>query len=147
MKNVSRTSSRWYSNVWKSSVLLYPTPDAGYVLGHISVFVTLNIDEHKYHNTGTNQMAERLDDETIRAQLETLEGWSIKNGKLHREYDFENFAQTRAFVERVCDVADEHNHHPEVWFTYSKAIVEITTHDAGGLTEKDVLLARALHRA
>ena len=92
-------------------------------------------------------MVERLDDETIRAQLETLEGWTVQDGKLHKEFSFSGFSETRAFIERVCDIADEHNHHPEVWFTYAKAIVEITTHDAGGLTEKDVLLARALASA
>jgi 4a-hydroxytetrahydrobiopterin dehydratase len=88
--------------------------------------------------------SERLDMQHITRELETLEGWSIDDGKLYREYCFENFAQTRAFIERLCDAADELNHHPEVWFTYAKAIVQIITHDAGGLTEKDFALARTI---
>ena len=85
-----------------------------------------------------------MEPEQIQRALRELDEWSVKDGKLHKEFSFTDFSETRAFIERVCDAADELNHHPEVWFTYAKAIVEIVTHDSGGLTEKDFALARKI---
>lgn len=73
-------------------------------------------------------------------------GWTIQNGKLHAEYHFDGYAATLAFVNAVSEIAERSNHHPEIWFTYGRCIVEITTHDAGGLTEKDFELAEAIRR-
>lgn len=84
-------------------------------------------------------MAEKLSDEAVKKQLP--EGWSIENGKLHKEFSFEDFAQALGFVNRVGAIAEELDHHPEVCFTYGTAVVEIVTHDAGGITEKDLELA------
>ena len=85
-----------------------------------------------------------MEPEQIQRALRELDEWSVKDGKLHKEFSFTDFSETRAFIEHVCDAADELNHHPEVWFTYAKAIVEIVTHDSDGLTEKDFALARKI---
>lgn len=72
--------------------------------------------------------------------------WTIQDGKLHAEYRFDDFAETLAFVDKVAAEAERMNHHPEIWFTYGRAVIEITTHEAGGLTEKDFELAEAIRR-
>lgn len=86
-------------------------------------------------------MAEKLSETQIEERLSELDGWSVQNSKLHREYSFEDFAQALAFVNRVGAIAEEMNHHPEVWFTYGTVVVDIVSHDAGGITAKDFELA------
>jgi 4a-hydroxytetrahydrobiopterin dehydratase len=84
-------------------------------------------------------MAERkkLDKDEVTARLTTLRGWSIANGKLHKEYQFKSFVQAFGFMSSVALVAEQLNHHPEWFNVYNKVIIDLTTHDAGGISQRD----------
>ncbi len=66
-------------------------------------------------------------------------------GSLQREWDFESFQAAMAFIQQVADLAQLHNHHPEIWNVYQRVRLTLTTHDAGGLTHKDLALASAIN--
>lgn len=73
--------------------------------------------------------------------LTKLKGWEIKNGKLHRQFEFKSFVEAFGFMSSVALLAESMGHHPEWFNVYNRVIIELTTHDAGGLTAMDVELA------
>lgn len=83
-----------------------------------------------------------LTETEISQKLETLPGWSIENRQLTRTFEFKNFVQAIAFVDRLVEPAEKLAHHPDLFIAYNKVTVSLTTHDAGGLTQKDFDLAR-----
>ena len=92
-------------------------------------------------------MVEKLDDETIRARLAEHPGWDLVDGKLHRELRFADFAAAFAFMTRVATLAEKADHHPEWFNVYNRVAIDLTTHDAGGITENDFALAAAIDAA
>lgn len=84
---------------------------------------------------------ERLTDTEIAAALEGLDGWELVDGKLHRELRFPDFSSAFGFMAAAATVAEKMDHHPEWSNVYSSVVVDLTTHDAGGVTELDVRLA------
>ena len=92
-------------------------------------------------------MAELLSDIEIQRDLGSLQGWSRKGDVLTRTYQFRNFAQSMEFVNRVADLAESANHHPDIDIRYSKVTLTLSTHDAGGITANDVNLARMIDRS
>ncbi len=88
-----------------------------------------------------------LDAQTIEERLKALPGWSLANGKLHRELRFADFVEAFAFMTRVALVAEKMDHHPEWSNVYATVVVDLTTHDAGGITELDFTLAAEMDRA
>jgi 4a-hydroxytetrahydrobiopterin dehydratase len=90
-------------------------------------------------------MAEKLLDHDIEQALNTLPGgWSVRNGKLHREYRFVDFAHAFGFMATAAILIEKMNHHPEWSNVYNRVSVDLVTHDAGGITAKDLDLARLL---
>jgi 4a-hydroxytetrahydrobiopterin dehydratase len=90
-------------------------------------------------------MADKLHDDAINAGLGELPGWSIENEKLHREFKFKNFAEAFGFMTSAAIESEKMDHHPEWFNVYSKVVVDLTTHSAGGITELDFELARKLN--
>jgi len=86
---------------------------------------------------------ERLADHEIQARIEALPGWEIKNGKLHRDFVFRDFIDAFRFVSGVALIAERMDHHPEWTNVYNRVTIDLTTHDAGGLTVLDFELAEA----
>jgi len=78
----------------------------------------------------------------LNAALKQLEGWTMKEGKLHRQFQFSSFIEAFGFMTRVALVAESMGHHPEWFNVYNRVTMDLTTHDAGGITGKDVALAR-----
>lgn len=78
------------------------------------------------------------------AALDSLPGWSIQNDKLHRDYQFPDFVHAFGFMATAAIAIEALNHHPEWSNVWNRVSVDFTTHDAGGLTAKDVLLANRL---
>jgi 4a-hydroxytetrahydrobiopterin dehydratase len=76
--------------------------------------------------------------------LAELGSWAIANGKLHREYKFRNFVQAFGFMAQVALLAERAAHHPEWFNVYNRVVVDLTTHEAGGITRKDLDLAREI---
>ena len=87
----------------------------------------------------------RLSQEDIEEELKDLEGWSVVNEKLHKEFLFDNFNQAFGFMTRSAMEIEKMNHHPEWFNAYNRIIIELTTHDAGGITKNDVNLAKILN--
>lgn len=87
----------------------------------------------------------RLSQIDIDEQLKNLPGWSVVNEKLHKEFQFESFNQAFGFMTRAAMEIEKMNHHPEWFNVYSRITVELTTHDAGGITKNDVNLAKILN--
>lgn len=77
--------------------------------------------------------------------LRSLRGWEVENGKLKKEFEFENFSEALAFLVQTGIQAEKMNHHPEIYNVYNKVKLQLSTHDAGdALTEKDMKLAKAV---
>jgi 4a-hydroxytetrahydrobiopterin dehydratase len=87
---------------------------------------------------------EKLTDAKVQTALEGLSGWSLSEGKLHREYKFPDFVHAFGFMATSAIAIEAMNHHPEWFNVYNKVVVDLTTHDAGGITKKDVELAQKL---
>jgi 4a-hydroxytetrahydrobiopterin dehydratase len=91
-------------------------------------------------------MASRLSDLEIQRALGTLPGWSRRADVLTKTFTWPTFAQGIAFVTRVAKAADAMNHHPDIDIRYTKVTCALSTHDAGGITERDLELAREIER-
>ena len=87
----------------------------------------------------------RLSHIDIDEHLKNLPGWSIVNEKLHKEFQFESFNQAFGFMTRAAMEIEKMNHHPEWFNVYNRITIELTTHDAGGITKNDVNLAKILN--
>ena len=87
----------------------------------------------------------RLSPEKISEELKNLPGWSVKDEKLHRDFEFESFNQAFGFMTRAAMEIEKMNHHPEWFNVYNRISVDLMTHDAGGITENDIQLAKILN--
>ncbi len=87
----------------------------------------------------------KLSKTDIDEELKSLQGWSIVNEKLHKEFQFDSFNQAFGFMTRAAMEIEKMNHHPEWFNVYNKITIELTTHDAGGITKNDVNLAKILN--
>jgi len=87
----------------------------------------------------------KLSSEKISEQLKNLPGWSVKEEKLHKDFEFESFNQAFGFMTRAAMEIEKMNHHPEWFNVYNRITVDLTTHDAGGITENDINLAKILN--
>ena len=87
----------------------------------------------------------KLSELEIEEELKQLSEWSVKNNKLLKEFKFHNFNQAFGFMTRAAMEIEKMNHHPEWFNVYNRITVELTTHDAGGITKNDVNLARILN--
>jgi len=83
----------------------------------------------------------RLADAAIAARLEGLPGWSLEGGKLHKTFAFTDFVEAWSFMSAVALVAEAMGHHPEWSNVWSRVTVDLTTHDAGGISALDFDLA------
>lgn len=86
----------------------------------------------------------KLDEQEIAAGLESVPQWTVEDGKLFRELKFPRFVEAFGFMSSVAIVAEKQNHHPEWFNVYNRVRIHLTTHEAGGITEKDFTLARSI---
>lgn len=93
-------------------------------------------------------MAQKLSGEIRKQALARLKGWGEASGRdaISRKFVFADFNQAFGFMTRVALIAEKMDHHPE-WFNVYKTVeVTLSTHDAGGLTERDIQLAEAMDK-
>ena len=87
----------------------------------------------------------RLGDAELAALLPQVSAWNRVTeaglGKLRRELTFADFKAAMVFVNRVADLAEAENHHPDLAINYNRVSLTLWTHDSGGLTENDLILA------
>lgn len=93
---------------------------------------------------GTPPAMDILDTDTIDRALADLDGWRREGDAILRDLRFPSFMDAIRFIDRVAVVAEEADHHPELTNVYWNVGVRLTTHDAGGVTTRDIDLARAI---
>ncbi len=86
----------------------------------------------------------KLTDDQVKDALENLPAWSFVAGKLFKEFRYRGFRSAMAFVNRVADLAIASGHHPDIEIHFDRVLLSLTTHDEGGVTDKDVSMARAI---
>ena len=87
----------------------------------------------------------RLSDDDVRAALAgDLHGWEFDGEAIHREFVFKGFMAAIVFIDRLATKAHEARHHPDLENHYNRVVVSLSTHDEGGVTERDIALARTI---
>ncbi|HEX7480632.1 MAG TPA: 4a-hydroxytetrahydrobiopterin dehydratase [Polyangiales bacterium] len=87
----------------------------------------------------------KLTDKDIQTRLAALPDWEVRDGKLHRELTFPSFIEAFAFMTAFALVAERVNHHPDWRNVYNRVVIDLWTHDAGGITARDFELAQRAH--
>jgi 4a-hydroxytetrahydrobiopterin dehydratase len=90
------------------------------------------------------RQVEKLTPEQVESAVNGLPGWSVADGKLHREYKFADFTHAFGFMAAAATVIEKADHHPEWFNVYGKVTVDLWTHSEGGITTLDVSLASKL---
>lgn len=89
-------------------------------------------------------MAEKLDRKQVAEEMQTLQQWTLQGDQIERLLTFADFVDAMAFVNRVAEIAEAESHHPDIRIVYNRVTLSLSTHDAGGLTEKDFQVARRI---
>lgn len=89
-------------------------------------------------------MAKALNDASIKGWLDARSGWKRDKKRIVKKFDLGSFRDSIVFVNRVATLADNANHHPDIDVRYDHVVIGLSTHDAGGITEKDLDLAEKI---
>jgi 4a-hydroxytetrahydrobiopterin dehydratase len=89
----------------------------------------------------------RLTHDEAEARLGDVPGWGISDGQLHREVEFRNFVEAFGFMTMVAMAAEKLNHHPNWSNSWNRVVIDISSHQAGGITDQCFALAMAVNRA
>ena len=93
-------------------------------------------------------MADRINTQEIESRLQELKDWTYTHSQgrdiLQKSFKFKNFVEAFGFMSKVALLAEKMDHHPEWSNVYNKVEINLTTHDAGGLSEKDFQLAKLI---
>jgi len=87
----------------------------------------------------------KLSDQEIKAGIAQLSsGWSMVNAKLHKSFKFGDFVEAFGFMTKVAIVSEKLDHHPELFNVYNRVTIDLTTHDASGISSLDLELAKRI---
>ena len=87
-----------------------------------------------------------LEHNEIMSQLNDLRDWRLEGNAIVKEWQFRDFTEAMVFINKVAEIAEEQDHHPELLNVYNKVVLKFSTHDAGGLTTRDFRIARDIDR-
>src|SRR3954468_10732333 len=85
-----------------------------------------------------------LNADQLKQALAGLKGWQHSGAAIQQEFSFPDFADAMVFVNKVAEVAEEANHHPDIDIRYNKVKMLLTSHDSGGVTQRDVKMAKRI---
>ena len=85
-----------------------------------------------------------LSEGEIKERLKCLEDWEMKGGEITKTYPHKDFIDAISFVNKVAILAEKANHHPDILIRYNKVTLTLSTHDEGGITDRDFSLARKI---
>ena len=88
----------------------------------------------------------KLSDQEIKNHLESLDDWMLDGDAIKREWIFQDFVEAMDFINMIAVMAENHNHHPEIYNVYNRVTLRFNTHDAGGITEKDISIAKEINK-
>ncbi|RPI07103.1 MAG: 4a-hydroxytetrahydrobiopterin dehydratase [Ignavibacteriae bacterium] len=86
----------------------------------------------------------RLNKKQIKSSLLELNGWTLRGEEIRRKFEFVDFARAMGFVNTVALYAERANHHPDIDIRWNKITLSLSTHSEGGLTAKDISLAKKI---
>jgi len=86
-----------------------------------------------------------LSDDQLRQHLQKLSGWSQQGKAIVRQFEFADFKTAMVFVNKVADAAEAANHHPDITINYNKVTMLLTSHDSGGVTDRDARMAAKIN--
>ena len=89
--------------------------------------------------------AQKLSESEIQMQLQSLKGWSLLNGKLHRAFECRDFVAAFGKMTQVALVAEQMNHHPEWFNVWNKVVIDLNTHSVQGISSLDFQLAAKIN--
>ena len=87
---------------------------------------------------------EKLTDKEITTAIAKLPEWKIVDAKLNRTFKFDDFVHAFAFMTKVAIIAEKMNHHPEIFNVYNRVVIDLATHDVGGIGPLDIELAKKI---
>lgn len=82
----------------------------------------------------------------VQQALGSLPGWQRKGDAIQRVFEFSDFKAAMQFVNKIAEAAEAANHHPDIDIRYNKVTMALVSHDAGGVTEKDVRMAQRINQ-
>jgi len=77
--------------------------------------------------------------------LKSLPGWNVNGNAIERVFEFPNFVEAMGFVNRIAEAAEAVNHHPDITINYNKVKLSLTSHDSGGVTQRDLRMASKIN--
>ena len=83
----------------------------------------------------------KYNEDTAKLELSKLKDWQFNSDGIEKKFQFKNFTEALGFIVKVGVVSEKMNHHPELFNVYNKVNIRLSTHDAGGVTDKDFKLA------
>lgn len=86
-----------------------------------------------------------LDTQQLAKELQALSGWKLEGKAMVRRYEFSDFAGAMVFVNRIAELAEAADHHPDIDIRYNKVVLALTSHDSGGVTARDVKMAHKIN--
>ena len=86
----------------------------------------------------------KLTAEEISVKLADLADWKVVENKIYKRFTFANFAESLIFINKIGEIAETKDHHPDITFGWGYAEIFITTHDAGGITISDIVVAKEI---
>lgn len=89
-------------------------------------------------------MGTPLPEQELQQALSRLAKWTRKGAVIERVFQFDNFLQAMAFVNKIADAAENANHHPDIAISYNKVTLALTSHDSGGITQRDIRMASTI---
>ncbi len=89
----------------------------------------------------------KLTDDAITTELNTHPGWKRTADEIAKQFEFNDFRQSMIFVNKVADLAEAADHHPDITINYNRVTLTLSTHSEGGLTKKDFALASQIEKA
>jgi len=85
-----------------------------------------------------------LSEGEIEERLKSLQGWEMKGGEITKTYNHKDFIDAISFVNKVAILAEKANHHPDILIKYNRVTLTVSTHDEGGITDRDFSLAKTI---
>ena len=86
-----------------------------------------------------------LSSEKVQQELRSLPGWKLEDKEIARTFEFPDFVRAMEFVGQVAEKAEAAGHHPDIDIRYNRVRLALVSHDAGGLTDRDIAMARSLN--
>jgi 4a-hydroxytetrahydrobiopterin dehydratase len=92
-------------------------------------------------------MSTVLLDSEVQQALQTLAGWKKNGNVIQRAFEFANFVEAMTFVNKIAEIAEVANHHPDILINYNKVTLTLVSHDSGGVTQRDIRMAGKINEA